>query len=135
MSQGELSQALARYQESLALGREIGARNFIAAALEGVGAVAAAQGEPEWAARLWGRAQALRAAIGAPVPLVYRTDYERMLTNARVRLGEEAFARAWAEGEAMTLEQILDVLPDLFSRLDKKAATRQQQAEQAPTFT
>jgi len=123
LSQGELATARAHYQESLALACEIGARNFIAAALEGVGAVVAAQGEPGWAARLWGTAQALRAAIGAPLPLVYRTDYERALANARIRLGEEAFATAWAEGEAVSLGQTLDVLPDLFSRLDEKAAT------------
>ena len=130
ISQGELVTARARYQESLALACEIGARNFIAAALEGVGAVVAAQGEPEWAARLWGTAQALRAAIGAPVPVVYRADYERALTNARIRLGEEAFVTAWAEGEAMTLEQTLDALPLLFSQLDKEFVNHQQQAGQ-----
>jgi len=124
MSQGELATARARYQESLALAREIGARNFIAAALEGVGAVVTAQGEPTWAARLWGTAQALRASIGAPLPPVYRTDYERALTNARAKLGEEAFATTLTEGEAMTLEQALDALPNLFSRLDEKASVR-----------
>ena len=79
VSQGELAVARARYQESLALAREIDAKNLIASALEGGGAVAAAQREPGWAARLWGAAQALRGAIGAPLPPVYRADYERTL--------------------------------------------------------
>jgi tetratricopeptide (TPR) repeat protein len=121
MSQGELARARACYQESLALAREIGARNFMAAELEGVGALAAAQGEPEWAARLWGTAQALRVALGAPLPLIYRPDYERALTNARIRLGEAAFAACWTEGEAMTLEQTLNALPLLFSQNDPRS--------------
>ncbi len=127
-SQGELAAARAHSQESLAIAREIDARGLIASALEGGGAVAAAQGELEWAARLWGTAQALRAAIGAPLPPVYRADYEGELATARTQLGEEAFAIALAEGGIMTLEQTLDVLPRLFSRLDEEAVTRQQQA-------
>jgi tetratricopeptide (TPR) repeat protein len=126
MSQGELATARARYQESLALAREIDARNFIAAALEGIGVVVAAQGESEWAVRLWAAAQSLRAAIGAPLPPVYRADYERALTNARAGLDEETFAADWTEGEAMALEQALDALPDIFSQLGKKATALQQ---------
>jgi predicted ATPase/class 3 adenylate cyclase/DNA-binding XRE family transcriptional regulator len=129
-SQGELAAASAHYQESLALAREIDAKNLIASALEGAGAVVAAQGEPGWAARLWGTAQVLRVAIGAPLPPVYRADYESALDTTRTRLGEEVFATALAEGGAMTLEQILDALPLLFSQLDKESVNRQQQAGQ-----
>ena len=82
------------------------------------------QGEPVWAARLWGAAQALRAVIGAPLPPAYRADYERALTILRTHLGEAAFATALAEGEAMALEQTLDGLPLLFSHLDEEAVTR-----------
>jgi len=122
-SQGELAAARAYYQESLALAREIGAKNLIASALEGAGAVVAAQGEPGWAARLWGTAQVLREAMGAPLPPVYRADYESALDTTRTRLGEEAFATVLAEGRAMTLEQTLDSLSLLFSRLDKESST------------
>ena len=123
-SQGELAAARARYQESLAIARDIGASNLIASVLEGGGTVAAAQGEPRWAARLWGAAQALRAAIGAPLPLVYRTDYERALAATRAHLGEDAFAAALTEGGTMPLEQTLDELPILFSLNDEEAVTR-----------
>ena len=119
-SQGELATACVRYQESLELAREIDAKNLIASALEGAGTVVTAQGEPEWAARLWGTAQALRVAIGAPLPPVYRADYEAALDTARTRLGEEVFATALAEGGDMILEQALDALLLLFSQLDKK---------------
>jgi predicted ATPase/transcriptional regulator with XRE-family HTH domain len=129
-SQGELAAARAHYQESLGLAREIDAKNLIASALEGGGAVATAQGEPGWAARLWGAAQALRTAIGAPLPPVYRADYERALAIASTHLGEEAFATALAEGGTMALQQALDGLSNLFRHLDEEAITRQQQVVQ-----
>jgi predicted ATPase/class 3 adenylate cyclase/DNA-binding XRE family transcriptional regulator len=119
-SQGELAIARVHYQESLEIAREIDAKNLIASALEGAGAVVAAQGEPEWAARLWGTAQALRVTIGAPLPPIYRADYEAALDSARTHLGEEVFATALAEGRDMTLEQALDGLLLLFSKIDKK---------------
>src|SRR5579863_6390051 len=106
-SQGDLALARARYQESLAIACEIDAKNIIASALEGVAAMAAAQGEPRWAVRLWGTAQALRRAIDAPLPPVYRADYERSLAGARAHLGEKAFTSALAEGERLTPEQAL----------------------------
>jgi len=34
-----------------------------------------------------------------------RLDVERSLAEAKVSLGEQAFAVAWADGQAMTLEQ------------------------------
>jgi hypothetical protein len=39
------------------------------------------------------------------VPPVARHDYDRDVAVARAQLGETAFAAAWAEGRAMTLEQ------------------------------
>jgi len=107
VSQGELAVASARYQESLALARGIDAQILIASALEGGGAVAAAQRQAGWAARLWGAAKALREAIGAPLPPVYRADYELTLATIRTQLGEEAFATALARGGIMTLEEVI----------------------------
>ncbi len=75
--------------------------------LEGLADVAEAQGKLIWAARLWGVAEALREAIGAPLPPVWRADYKRSVAAARTYLGEQAFAAAWAEGRAMTLEEVL----------------------------
>jgi DNA-binding CsgD family transcriptional regulator len=57
--------------------------------------------------RLWGAADALREAMGTPIPPVYRADYERSVAAARAQLGEKAFAAAWAEGRSMTPEQAL----------------------------
>ena len=46
---------------------------------------------------------ALSEAIGALLP----ADYERNLAATRAGLSEEAFAAAWRQGEAMTLEQVM----------------------------
>ncbi len=101
------SRARALYEESLRIARKLGNRWFIALYLEGLGQVVVEQGESIWAVRLWGAADALRKAIGAPMPPVERARYESMAAIARSQLGEEIFARTWSEGQNMTSEQAL----------------------------
>ncbi len=95
------------YEESLAIAQEIGDKELIASGLGGLASVVAAQDEPGWAARLWGSAEVMREAIGAPLPPIERADYDHAVAAVREHLGEEAFASAWAEGRAMTVEQVL----------------------------
>ena len=109
---GDHAAARALYEQSLALCREIGYQVWVAPCLEGLAGVVAAQESRGgslagtlWAVRLWGAAQTLRETIGAPMPPIDRADYERAVAAARVRLGKEAFAAAWAEGRTMTPEQ------------------------------
>ncbi len=99
--------ARALYEESLAIGRQVSHNLDIPSSLEGLAEVVAMQGEPAWAARLWGTAQALRQARGTPLPPVYAADYDRAVAAARSQLGEQAFAAAWAQGRTMTPEQAL----------------------------
>jgi predicted ATPase/DNA-binding CsgD family transcriptional regulator len=75
--------------------------------LEGLAELVAAQGEGAWAARLWGAAEAMREGIHAPLPTVFRTEYEHAIAAARTHVGEKPFAAAWAQGRTMTLEQVL----------------------------
>jgi len=82
---------------------------LIALGLEELGAVVALQGQPGWAARLVGAAEAFREAIGAIPQPAERSNYERGLAYARSQLGEKAFAKALAEGRTMTPEQVLAV--------------------------
>ncbi len=110
--QGETERASGLYQESLAIlqGYKYGTDSILPC-LEGLGAVLAGQGELARmveAARLWGAAEALREAIGAPMPPVYRADYERAVVTARAQLDEEAFAAAWAGGRTIPLEQVIN---------------------------
>jgi predicted ATPase len=111
--QGDHAAARALLEQSLALQRELGDRRGIAACLEGVAQVSAAEGAPERAARLLGAAAALRDAIGAPLPPAERAAHERIVAPVRADLESAVFAAAWAEGQAMPLEQaVADALAD-----------------------
>ena len=57
------------------------------------------------AARIWGAVEALREEVGIFLPVAEHKRYERALVHARAWLVSEAWAAAWAEGRAMTLEQ------------------------------
>ena len=105
--QGEMARARTLYQESLVLLQKNDNKEFILACLEGLANIAAAQGETMWAARLWGGAEALRKALGTPIPPVYYAAYERSVAAARTQLGEKAFAAAWTQGRSMSPEQAL----------------------------
>jgi hypothetical protein len=73
--------------------------------LEGLAKTAVAQHQISRAARLFGAAAALRAAIGTSLPAPDRAAHHRCLEIVRAALGEAAFTALWAEGQALTLEQ------------------------------
>jgi hypothetical protein len=62
---------------------------------------------PLEAARLFGLAAALRESLGAPLLATDRSRYESTLAAAREQLEEDVWRRAWDEGQASTLEQLL----------------------------
>jgi len=106
--QGDVSAARLQYQESLTMLFEQNVcQENIAASLEGLAALEVGQGAPRLAARLWGTAEALREAIGAPIYPVYRASYEQATALASATLGEQAFRTAWAEGRSMIPQQVL----------------------------
>ena len=105
---GDVATARRLYHERLTLLFKCNlSKENIAASLEGLAALETVQGAPRHAARLWGAAEALREAIGAPIYPVYRASYEQAVANVRPMLGEQAFRMAWAEGRSMTPEQAL----------------------------
>jgi predicted ATPase/DNA-binding CsgD family transcriptional regulator len=105
--QGDYAAAHALYEQSLETARRVGDQRLIATSLKEVGDVVAAAGELAWATRLWGTAEALREAMGTPLPPVERAKYEQEVASARTHLGEQAFTAAWAEGRAMTWGEAL----------------------------
>jgi predicted ATPase/DNA-binding CsgD family transcriptional regulator len=96
--------AAAMLAESLRLIESLGFHSYLAWPLEGIAAlVASSDGESRAAeaARLFGAAEALREAIGAPL---WPADAARMapfIDEARSRAGEADFAAAWAAGRAL----------------------------------
>ncbi len=73
--------------------------------LEGAAALFSQQGKRLQAVRLFGALNELYQPIRLSLPLREREENEEALASARSALGEEAFAAAWQEGQAMTLEQ------------------------------
>ncbi len=102
---GDFPEAKRLFQESLQVLRAIMDKPGFAKCFEGLAMTAAAEGQPERAARLMAAAHCLREAIGTPMEVVDRIACERTLADVHASLGEEAFAAAWAEGEATTLEE------------------------------
>jgi non-specific serine/threonine protein kinase len=107
LAQGAYERATACYQESLTLRQETGEKEGIATALEGLAAVTGMQREPVNAARLYGFAEALRTLLGAPLTPIDRPAYLQTVAAIRAQLDEAAFLKAWAEGQAMTLEEAI----------------------------
>jgi non-specific serine/threonine protein kinase len=107
MDQADYARARGYLEESLALARELSDRHGLANVLEGFAALAAARKSPRRALRLLGAAQAVREAIGGPLPPDWQADLERRLSPAWLGLDAEAATAACAEGRSTPLEQAL----------------------------
>ena len=107
--------AMALSRETLDLRWELQDWWGIAANLEDMADIAGLTGQPLQAARLYGAAECLREAIGAPIPPFYRSEYEREVAITRRVLPANVFANAWAAGRALPLDQVVAealALPD-----------------------
>lgn len=107
LDEGDLAGARSLLLESLELSRAPGAPVGIINALEGLAGLAAAQNDAARCLRLAGAAGALREVIEAPCPPDRQARLTRRLAPARENLSHAVFAAAWAEGQAMTLEQAI----------------------------
>ncbi|HEX8141573.1 MAG TPA: tetratricopeptide repeat protein [Pyrinomonadaceae bacterium] len=94
-------------RESLELHVELEDRWRVASVLESLGAIEFEQQKPERAVRLLGAAEALRAAVGTPLPPVEREERDRYLKLARAALGEEKLTLLWLEGRTMPVDQVI----------------------------
>jgi predicted ATPase/DNA-binding CsgD family transcriptional regulator len=109
--------------QSLEIARTVHDSRSLILCLEELADVVAGQGEPAWAARLWGAAERYREASHAPPPLVERLGRARHIKQAQGLLGEQIFAERWAEGKNMTAEQAVASPPthDRTSNLQRPA--------------
>jgi predicted ATPase/transcriptional regulator with XRE-family HTH domain len=107
LGRGDLAAARGWLIADLRLCHEAGDRVTSTWCLAGLGSTAAFDEEPERAARLWGAAERLRAALGYRSAPAARATYERAVALARAQLGDDAFAAAWAAGAALSLDQAI----------------------------
>ncbi len=104
---GDYAAARSAYDESLTISTELKAVKAIGDLLSDLGGLAALQGQPERALRLFGAAEAQRKAIGSFLPPAERDKVERLLAPARQALGEAAAGLAVSEGKAMPLKEAI----------------------------
>ncbi len=95
-------------EQSLRIMRALGEKRGIVVCLEESANLATAQGQPAWAAQIFGAAQRLRDDLGARAPLSDPFRYGRALAVVRSTLGQDAFLAAYARGQAASPEQTVD---------------------------
>jgi predicted ATPase/DNA-binding CsgD family transcriptional regulator len=107
LGEGDSPAARALLEESLKISLELDNKWNITRCLEGLAVVTAAQGEPVRAVWFMGAAQALREAIGTPLPSLSQAMHELTIASTRTQLGEQVFDAVWAQGRTMTPEHLL----------------------------
>jgi predicted ATPase/transcriptional regulator with XRE-family HTH domain len=98
-ARGDQATAHAALMEALRRARAVGPQVLVAAAFEGLAALAAEREHHEAAARMLAVAAALRTELGAPVRPIDRPALERATTTTSKRLGAQALAAARAVAE------------------------------------
>jgi tetratricopeptide (TPR) repeat protein len=104
-ARGDHDHAAQLYEEALALPGASGDRAVAALCLEGMAVLAMAAGQAGRAARLYGAAASQRRGIFVLNVWDEPVARDRRVAAVREALGEEAFAAAWAAGQAMTPEE------------------------------
>jgi hypothetical protein len=105
--QGKFVEARGFCQGYLEMCRELGSPWHLSNALAQFASLAAAQGQPERAARLIGAAAVMNETFRArPIPLIEELLMEGV-GLARQALGDAAFAVVMAQGQAMTPEEAI----------------------------
>ncbi|HLZ21807.1 MAG TPA: tetratricopeptide repeat protein, partial [Ktedonobacterales bacterium] len=93
--------------QSVRLYEQLGERVWVLRSLEGLAAVAVAEGRYEQAARQAGAVSALRARASVLASPVEQIQLEHWLNSARARIGEEQAESAEAAGRLFHLEQAI----------------------------
>jgi len=105
LERGDYAGARDYFETFLIERHEIGEHWGIMWGLQGLSAVAWAQGEPKRAARLLGASLTVRESIAVPLSAEGYASYEARQITMREALGAAALAVAWEAGHSMTCEE------------------------------
>ena len=108
LNQNDLPEMRNALRESLALRTEVGDQGGTAWCLEKLANAAYVEKQYEKAVMIFGAAAALRAPINSVIDEADLPDYKRIIADLQAALGKEAFDSAWAEGESIPLEEIIE---------------------------
>jgi tetratricopeptide (TPR) repeat protein len=105
---GDVIQFAARYDESLDLASARRSRHAVGRALVFLLRLAVVDGDDHAAARLHGAIESIRAEVGPGALETNLQKYELDVAGLRQRLDPDTFARAVGDGQALTLDQVVD---------------------------
>ncbi|MPZ12913.1 MAG: tetratricopeptide repeat protein [Chloroflexi bacterium] len=122
LRRGDARGAASLFRDALALFHQQSDQRGNAECLIGLAGVFGSLGQSEQAARLFGAAQTLLDEVEGVIWPPNRADYERNLAAVRSQLEDSAFARAWAQGAAMSVVEAIalansDLLPPPLQQL------------------
>ncbi|HET8844191.1 MAG TPA: LuxR C-terminal-related transcriptional regulator [Ktedonobacteraceae bacterium] len=105
--EGDVALARKHYEESLAIMMHLEDRWWIAIYMEGLARVAVAQGEALWAVYLLSASLTVRQKIGAAITPLESEIHKQTLVTLQEHLGDNVFADAWEQGQAMSPQEAL----------------------------
>jgi tetratricopeptide (TPR) repeat protein len=106
--QGDYSAAYSMFEEALTIGREVGDIEIISPCLLAMAELAVVQKQYAQAVRILGANEKQRETTASiPISSIDCVSYEHSLTAAHAILEEETFTSLWAEGRAMSLDEVL----------------------------
>jgi non-specific serine/threonine protein kinase len=114
---GDLPKAKKAFLEALPLFQERKSHWFVGMILASLAGVDLAEGNEaharsasaKRATRLLGVATILLESVGTRLDPLDQVEYDHNVADARARLGDEAFATAWEQGRALTLDEAVSL--------------------------
>ncbi len=103
----DYERAKGRYRESLTIYQRLGNATYTAWCLEGIAAVACAEGNYERATRLAAAAAVLRVAAHTPLPPAEQGDFDKVVMTAHAELDERVFTEQWNIGSTLTQDDAI----------------------------
>ena len=107
LAQGEHKAARQLLAEGLALSHDLGVKRDLARNLVGWASLAFAEGQLRKAAKLLGAIAGWLVAMGAQLDEPEHSVQNGTIAALHARLDDTTFKAAWAEGSALTLEQVI----------------------------
>ncbi len=123
--EGNHQEAVRVLRRSLALCQEFGVPTDVAQELLALAGSLGALGEPVRAAHLFGAAYAFLQRSGTLIDPSDQPEHNRNIAFVRAALGDTAYEMAWAEGQAMTLDEAVAYAQNV-SNADERLTSRPQ---------
>ena len=86
---------------------EVGDKQGVVACLAAIASILSAEASPTQAARLYGATHALSESIGVQLLMSDQNEVQPYMLATRAELGEEAYAKAFSEGGAMSMDEAI----------------------------